>query len=155
VREQNALKKAIAAFQQPHEVEKRTHAERELEGAKEKVKRSEAPLNTLMDHEDEITAKTGVLKLEIEELQGAIQAMEYELDTLKQETPSTDIPSVRVLGEIFSGSSIETCHSELVLGENQSSVLIQEAKIVTETPEGEKTAHWRIQVLPVAAAPVN
>ena len=62
-------------------------------------------------------------------------------DSLNKETAP-----VKVLKQIYAGTTLEGFHSTLLLKESLEGVLVKETKIIHVSPEGNETSEWSMQI---------
>lgn len=148
-REKRACLKTIAESKGGNDKEKMAQLQEDLKRIREKIKSADGPLQKLMDQEDTVAAQISDLKLQAQELDGAAQALEYETEILVADSISTTIPTVKVSGLIFSGTTVKGCHSSVVLNENIPSLLIREINVPLRAPQQQKITEWKMEMSPL------
>jgi uncharacterized protein (DUF342 family) len=145
--EQRSCKKKIEALKGENDLVRLAEAEAELKNLEEKVRSVQEPLGKLLDQQDQDTDRISAFQVQIQELDQAIQALEDEiLATIERSKIDVGVPVAKVHHLIFSGTTVEGCHSSIVLEENYLNALLRETKMPTLTPKGEKVLEWKISV---------
>jgi hypothetical protein len=113
----------------------------------EKVRVVQEPLGKLLDQKDQDTQKISAFQLQIQELNQAIKTLGDEiLATIERSKIEVGVPVAKVHNLIFSGTTVEACHSSIVLEENYLNALLKETKMPTLNPKGEKVLEWKINI---------
>jgi len=143
--EQRSCKKKIETLRTNKDTAGLVEAEKELKLLGERARGIEEPLGKLMDQQDQLTDKISALKRQVPELEGAIEALQSELQAMIDESKkNVGIPAVQVHNQIFLGTQVEGLHASMIVQENTLRVRIKESKI--NHPEGKETFRWEMRI---------
>jgi hypothetical protein len=145
--EQRSCKKKIEALKGENDLVRLAEAEVELKNLEEKMRAVQEPLGRLLDQQNQGTEKISAFQLQIQEIDQAIQVLgDKILATIERSKIEVGVPVAKVHNLIFSGTTVEGCHSSIVLEENYLNVLLKETKMPTLTPKGEEVLEWKINI---------
>lgn len=147
--QQQSLRKIMEDSQEGVTPARLSQAERELKKLESKIKSTEESVQKLLSQQEKITDKNYSLEILAEKLDNEIQMLQTQLQNAKEDFQKKEIPPLKVLRHIFSGTMLEGCYSSLVVRDSLTSALFRETKVIRLTPEGEEKSEWIIQAFPL------
>ncbi len=125
---------------------KLSQAERELKKLEEKMKSWEEPLKKLMGQQELVADKVTTLQIQAENSDLAIQGLNSQIQKTMDEGQEKETAPLKVLKEIYSGTTIEGRHATLFLKESLVGALVKETKVTRLSSEGNELTEWEMQM---------
>ena len=119
---------------------------RRLRQIEETMKKVEGELQKLASERDQFANNMSLLQDQIKDFDGALQALQQEIERMTQDGSAKDVPRVKVHKEIFAGTTIEGLHCKLALNENFLKILAREHKISQVDTEGNESTVWEMKL---------
>jgi uncharacterized protein (DUF342 family) len=144
--QQQTYQKMIEELKTGGDSAKLSQAKRELKKIEDKMKSWEEALKKLMEQQDQVTDTISTLQIQAENLDTGIQGLNSQIHRTMDDSLNKETAPVKVLKQIYSGTTLEGFHSTLLLKESLESVLVKETKITQVSPEGNETSEWSMQI---------
>ena len=143
--EQKSLKVQIEELGQKNELTRLSQAEWEVKNLELKIKSAEESLNQLMEQQDQVTETILARQRAIMEKIQAIQGLNDQIETIKQEADQENIkPFVKVHQIIHTGTMIKGKQASLIINADLKRVQFTERLATVSDESGQPVTLWEI-----------